>query len=67
MYVDGVVLAETDDASRTLCSGDLNNRDAAKLVTDYLRENPESRALAAAAAIKLALKSELGCRTGPAS
>lgn len=65
--VDGVFQAETGDGSRTLCSGDLNNREAAKIVTDYLRENPESRALAAAAVVELALKSELGCDSRPLS
>jgi hypothetical protein len=64
MYVagvaDGIFHAETGEA-RTLCSGDLNNRDARKIVTDYLLEHPQVREHAAAVAVELALKPMIGC------
>ncbi len=58
--VDGVFHSETGEA-RTLCSGDMTNREAAKVVTEYLRENPDIRQHAAAVAVELALKPHLGC------
>jgi hypothetical protein len=65
MYVagvtDGIFHAETGD-QRTLCTGDLTNRDARKIVTDYLRDNPEVRVHAAAVAVELALKPLIGCK-----
>lgn len=64
MYVagvaDGIFHSETG-GPRTLCSGDLNNRDARKVVTDYLLEHPEIRGHAAATVVELALKPLIGC------
>lgn len=72
MYVagvaDGIFHSETGKR-RTLCSGDLNNRDARKIVTDYLFEHPAVREHAAAVAVELALKPLIGCdgQTEPSS
>lgn len=64
MYVagvaDGIFHAETGD-QRTLCRGNLTNREAREVVTDYLRENPEVRPHAAAVAVQFALKPVIGC------
>lgn len=64
MYVagvtDGIFHAETGE-QRTLCRGDLTNRDARRIVTDYLRDHPEVREHAAAVAVQLALKPMIGC------
>lgn len=64
MYVagvaDGIFHAETGEP-RTLCSGDLNNRDARKVVTNYLLEHPEIRAHAAAGIVEFALEPLIGC------
>lgn len=64
MYVagvaDGIFHSETGEP-RTLCSGDLNNRDARKIVTDYLLKHPEVRGHAAAVVVELALKPLIGC------
>jgi hypothetical protein len=59
--VDGVFHAETNKSARSLCSGDMTNREAAKIVTDYLREHPEVQKQAAAVAVELALTPEIGC------
>lgn len=68
MYVagvaDGVFHAETGE-QRTLCSGELNNREARKVVTEYLRDNPDVRKHAAAVAVEFALKPLIGCPTKP--
>lgn len=68
MYVagvaDGIFHAETGEP-RTLCRGDLTNRDARKIVTDYLRDHPEVREHAAAVAVQLALKPLIGCSEEP--
>lgn len=68
MYVagvaDGIFHAETGK-SRTLCRGDLTNRDARKIVTDYLRAHPELRELAAAVVVQLALEPSIGCDDEP--
>jgi hypothetical protein len=64
MYVagvlDGVFEAETG-AERTICATQISNRDAAKLVMDYLRENKDMRPKAAAVAVQNAVKSKLAC------
>lgn len=59
--VDGVFHVETRDPARTLCAGRMNNRDAARIVTDYLRDHPEIREHAAAVAVELALRPKIGC------
>lgn len=70
MYVagvaDGIFHAETGE-DRTLCRGDLNNREARTIVTDYLRHNPGVREYAAAVAVELALKPLIGCHDGTTS
>lgn len=64
MYVagvaDGIFHAESG-GDRTLCRGDLNNREARIIVTEYLRENPDAREFAAAVAVEQALKPLIGC------
>jgi hypothetical protein len=69
MYVtgvaDGIFHAETGE-TRTLCRGDLSNRDARMIVTDYLRDHREVRRHAAAVAVQLALKPSIGCSDEPA-
>ena len=57
---DGVFYAETGEP-RSLCRGDLNNREARKIVTSYLQKNPTVRESAAAVAVELALRPVLGC------
>ena len=64
MYVagvtDGIFHAETG-GTRTLCRGDLNNREARMIVTDYLQEHPQVREHAAAVAVEQALAPHIGC------
>lgn len=64
MYVagvtDGIFYAETGEP-RSLCRGDLNNREARKIVTAFLQEHPDVRENAAAVAVDLALRPVLGC------
>ena len=64
MYVagvaDGIFHSETGE-QRSLCRGDLTNRDARKIVTDYLRDNPDMRPFAAAVAVQKALEPVIGC------
>lgn len=68
MYVagvaDGIFHAETGEP-RSLCRGDLTNREARKIVTDYLRDHPEVREHAAAVSVQLALKPSIGCGEEP--
>lgn len=72
MYVagvaDGIFHSETGD-QRSLCRGDLTNREARKIVSDYLRDNPEVRPYAAAVAVQTALEPFIGCsdNVGPSS
>jgi hypothetical protein len=65
MYVagvlDGFFLAESNNEERSICGGRLTNRDAAALVTSYLKDNPGMLEKAAAVAVKAALESELPC------
>jgi hypothetical protein len=60
--IDGVFHAQADLSERTLCGGSaLTNREAAKLVVQFLREQPELRSKAAAVTVDLALRAHLAC------
>ena len=64
MYVagvlDGIFHAEAAQ-DRTLCRAEISNREAAELVTEYLRNNAAMRSKAAAVSVEHALKSKLAC------
>lgn len=65
MYVagvlDGMFEAQSRAATRSICPTRLTNRDAANLVINFLRDNPEFRSKAAAVAVKTALRPNLEC------
>lgn len=59
--VDGVFLAELDAPGNTLCRAELNTRDAARIVTDYLANHPGYRQSAAAVGVRRAIRAALAC------
>lgn len=60
--VDGVFLSELNVPGNTLCRAELNTRDAARIVTDYLAEHPGYRQSAAAVGVRRAISAALACR-----
>jgi hypothetical protein len=69
MYVagvlDGLFFAKFSDAP-PLCRAKLTNREAAEIVTRFLKENPAAHSAAASAAVRTALAGPLGCDKAPA-
>lgn len=65
MYVagvlDGIFYVRYTDGTVRLCPAQMNNREAAKLVAEYLDRNPAERKRAAAAIVRKAVAPNIEC------